>query len=170
MGPLGEHLQKHGVSVETALRIVFQPQAVFRVRPVTRCSASLAGKPPVLQSSNRTLLLHPGRLPVKEMAGLDLGWGFNTANPHTSAGHESIQFLNLITSVQNKQILIPQLGTDARSLFGKSADGHDSVCGSGSGPMACNSGGPGGPLHPQLRRIWPFSGLHCPVVTSSEAV
>ena len=32
------------VSVETALGVVYQPQAVFRVRPVTRCTASLAGE------------------------------------------------------------------------------------------------------------------------------
>ena len=31
------------VSVEAALRIVYQPQAIFRVRPVSRCTASLAG-------------------------------------------------------------------------------------------------------------------------------
>ena len=31
------------VSVETALAVVYQPQAVFRVRPVTRCTASLSG-------------------------------------------------------------------------------------------------------------------------------
>ena len=28
---------------EAAIRIVYQPQAVFRVRPVTRCTGSLAG-------------------------------------------------------------------------------------------------------------------------------
>lgn len=41
--PLGKHLQQHKISVESAVRIVFQPQAIFRVRPITRCSASLAG-------------------------------------------------------------------------------------------------------------------------------
>lgn len=41
---LGDHLQKHGVSVETALKIVYRPQAVFRVRPISRCTASLAGE------------------------------------------------------------------------------------------------------------------------------
>ncbi|KAK9840799.1 hypothetical protein WJX81_005490 [Elliptochloris bilobata] len=40
---LGVHLHKHKVSVEAALRIVYQLQAVFRVRPVSRCTASLAG-------------------------------------------------------------------------------------------------------------------------------
>ncbi len=32
------------VSVETALRVVYQPQAVFRVRPVSRCTASMPGE------------------------------------------------------------------------------------------------------------------------------
>ena len=33
------------VSVEAALRVVFQPQAIFRVRPVARCTASMPGTP-----------------------------------------------------------------------------------------------------------------------------
>ncbi|KAL4854041.1 Notchless protein [Chlorella vulgaris] len=40
---LGTHLLKHQVSVEAVLRIVYQPQAVFKVRAVTRCTASLGG-------------------------------------------------------------------------------------------------------------------------------
>eukprot|EP00271_Cylindrocystis_brebissonii_P008451 TRINITY_DN22761_c0_g1_i1.p1 TRINITY_DN22761_c0_g1~~TRINITY_DN22761_c0_g1_i1.p1 ORF type:complete len:469 (+),score=58.03 TRINITY_DN22761_c0_g1_i1:208-1614(+) len=40
---LGEHLLKHNVSVEKVLQIVCQPQAVFRIRPVTRCSATIPG-------------------------------------------------------------------------------------------------------------------------------
>lgn len=31
------------VSVESVLKVVFQPQAVFRVRPVARCTASMQG-------------------------------------------------------------------------------------------------------------------------------
>ena len=31
------------MSVETALQIVYQPQAVFRVRPIARCTASMGG-------------------------------------------------------------------------------------------------------------------------------
>ncbi|KAI5681405.1 hypothetical protein M9H77_02633 [Catharanthus roseus] len=40
---LGSYLTKHKVSVEKVLTIVYQPQAVFRIRPVTRCSATIAG-------------------------------------------------------------------------------------------------------------------------------
>lgn len=32
------------VSVEQVLQIVYQPQAVFRIKPVTRCSASISGE------------------------------------------------------------------------------------------------------------------------------
>ncbi|KAL3644950.1 Notchless protein 1 [Castilleja foliolosa] len=40
---LGLYLQKNKVSVEKAITIVYQPQAVFRIRPVTRCSSTIAG-------------------------------------------------------------------------------------------------------------------------------
>lgn len=42
-GELGEHLSKAKASVESLLRITYQPQALFRVRPVARCSASMPG-------------------------------------------------------------------------------------------------------------------------------
>ncbi|XP_057512806.1 notchless protein homolog [Actinidia eriantha] len=41
---LGSYLQKHKVSVEKVLMIIYQPQAVFRIRPVSRCSVTIAGK------------------------------------------------------------------------------------------------------------------------------
>lgn len=40
---LGSYLTKHKVSVEKVLNIVYQAQAVFRIRPVSRCSATIAG-------------------------------------------------------------------------------------------------------------------------------
>ncbi|KAK2994471.1 hypothetical protein RJ640_008839 [Escallonia rubra] len=39
---LGSYLQQHKVSVEKVLTIVYQPQAVFRIRPVNRCSSTIA--------------------------------------------------------------------------------------------------------------------------------
>jgi WD domain, G-beta repeat len=42
-GELGAHLAATQASVESALRVVYLPQAVFRVRPVARCTASLPG-------------------------------------------------------------------------------------------------------------------------------
>ncbi|EXB37371.1 Notchless-like protein [Morus notabilis] len=41
--PLGTYLEKNKVSVEKVLSIVYQPQAIFRIRPVSRCSATIAG-------------------------------------------------------------------------------------------------------------------------------
>ncbi|KXZ41140.1 hypothetical protein GPECTOR_735g893 [Gonium pectorale] len=43
LGELGSHLAAHKLSVEKALRVVYTPQAVFRVRPVARCTASMPG-------------------------------------------------------------------------------------------------------------------------------
>ena len=44
-GALGEFLAASNASVEAALRITYMPQAVFRVRPVARCTASMPGEP-----------------------------------------------------------------------------------------------------------------------------
>ncbi|XP_030474283.1 notchless protein homolog [Syzygium oleosum] len=41
--PLESYLQKNKVSVEKVLTIVYQPQAIFRIRPVNRCSATITG-------------------------------------------------------------------------------------------------------------------------------
>ena len=43
VGELGQFLHDTGRSVEETLKIVYQPQAIFRVRPVTRCSSSMKG-------------------------------------------------------------------------------------------------------------------------------
>eukprot|EP00963_Diacronema_lutheri_P001395 scaffold86_cov338-Pavlova_lutheri.AAC.58 len=43
VGELGQFLQEMERSVEETLKIVYQPQAIFRVRPVTRCSGSMKG-------------------------------------------------------------------------------------------------------------------------------
>lgn len=38
-----KHVEKQKLSTEHVLNIVYQPQSIFRVRPVSRCSSSLAG-------------------------------------------------------------------------------------------------------------------------------
>ncbi|KAF0894808.1 hypothetical protein E2562_003692 [Oryza meyeriana var. granulata] len=40
---LGAYMQQKNANVEVTLRIVYQPQAVFHIRPVNRCSATIAG-------------------------------------------------------------------------------------------------------------------------------
>ncbi|MEW5304910.1 MAG: hypothetical protein WDW36_007487 [Sanguina aurantia] len=42
-GELGGHISSAGLSVEKALTVVYTPQAVFRVRAVARCTASMPG-------------------------------------------------------------------------------------------------------------------------------
>lgn len=40
---VGAAMLKHDVSVEQVVQITYRPQAVFRVRPVARCSATMEG-------------------------------------------------------------------------------------------------------------------------------
>ncbi len=80
--------QKLGLSTEDVLTIVFEPQAVFRVRPVTRCSSTLSGHTsPILCSvfsPTGTLLLtgsgdHTARL-----------WDLDAELPlHSLTGHRN---------------------------------------------------------------------------------
>ena len=49
---LGAHLKKNAVSVEAVLRVVYQPQAIFKVRPVSRCSATIPGHTEAVLSVN----------------------------------------------------------------------------------------------------------------------
>ncbi|XP_018454854.2 notchless protein homolog isoform X1 [Raphanus sativus] len=41
--PVGTYLEKNKMSVEKVLSTVYQQQAVFRIRPVNRCSQTIAG-------------------------------------------------------------------------------------------------------------------------------
>ncbi|KAK9812657.1 hypothetical protein WJX72_001417 [[Myrmecia] bisecta] len=85
---LGGHLLKHLVSVETALRIVYQPQAIFRVRPVTRCTASMPG--------HAEAVLAVSFSPDGKQLGSGSGdttvrmWDLATQTPaHTCKGHKN---------------------------------------------------------------------------------
>ena len=44
MGSIDGFLQKEEVETEKVLEIVYQPQAVFKVRAVTRCTSTIPGK------------------------------------------------------------------------------------------------------------------------------
>ena len=50
---IGACMVKNKVSVERVVQVLYQPQAVFRVRPVARCSATMEGEfiPPYVYSS-----------------------------------------------------------------------------------------------------------------------
>ncbi|CAO1621653.1 unnamed protein product [Parajaminaea phylloscopi] len=80
--------RKLDLSAEDTLRIVFEPQAVFRVRPVRRCSATLSGhSSPILYS-----LASPSSTLFLTTSGDNTArlWDVSTEMPlHTLQGHKN---------------------------------------------------------------------------------
>mmetsp|Transcript_1640 Transcript_1640/g.6406 ORF Transcript_1640/g.6406 Transcript_1640/m.6406 type:complete len:496 (-) Transcript_1640:127-1614(-) len=87
-GTLAEHLRKRDASVESILKIVYQPQALFRVRPVTRCSSAIPGHAEAVLSvafspDGKHLASGSGDTTVRV-------WNHETETPrHTCSGHSN---------------------------------------------------------------------------------
>uniref|UniRef100_A0A0D9XTS9 NLE domain-containing protein n=2 Tax=Leersia perrieri TaxID=77586 RepID=A0A0D9XTS9_9ORYZ len=85
---LGAYMQQKNANVEVTLRIVYQPQAVFRIRPVNRCSATIAGHTEAVLSvsfspDGRCLASGSGDTTVRF-------WDLNTQTPlFTCKGHKN---------------------------------------------------------------------------------
>eukprot|EP00897_Mesotaenium_endlicherianum_P008777 jgi/Mesen1/7928/ME000422S07086 len=111
-GPLGAHLLKHNVSVERVLSIVCQPQAVFRIRPVTRCSASIPGHSEAVLSvafspDGRQLASGSGDTTVRM-------WDIHTQTPFlTCIGHTN-WVLCIAWSPDGRQLASGSMDNDVR--------------------------------------------------------
>ncbi|XP_024988898.1 notchless protein homolog [Cynara cardunculus var. scolymus] len=85
---LGDYLQKNKISVEKVVTIVYQPQAVFRIRPVNRCSSTIAGHTEAVLSvvfspDGQQLASGSGDTTVRL-------WDLNTQTPlFTCTGHKN---------------------------------------------------------------------------------
>ena len=77
--------------METALKIVYQPQAVFRVRPVARCTASLPGHAEsVLAVSFSPNGRHPGQRPPVTPPCASGTWQLRRPCTHCKVGYSRL--------------------------------------------------------------------------------
>jgi len=102
VGDLESMVEKEKISTEGSIEIVYQPQASFKVRAVTRCSSSVQGHSgPVLtlqfSPCGRNLASGSGDKTVRF-------WDLNTQTPHhTCRGHKR-EILNVCWSPDGKKL------------------------------------------------------------------
>ncbi|XP_067866768.1 notchless protein homolog 1 [Heterodontus francisci] len=126
---LEKTLQEQKVETENVIDIIYQPQAVFRVRAVTRCTSSLEGHTEAVISvafspTGRYLASGSGDTTVRF-------WDLSTETPHfTSKGHKhwvlsiawSPDGKKLASGCKNSQILLWDPSTGKQ--IGKVLTGH----------------------------------------------
>uniref|UniRef100_A0A453A5I1 NLE domain-containing protein n=1 Tax=Aegilops tauschii subsp. strangulata TaxID=200361 RepID=A0A453A5I1_AEGTS len=88
---LGAFMQRNNATAEVTLRIVYQPQAVFRIRPVNRCSATIAGHTEAVLAvsfspDGRCLASGSGDTTVRF-------WDLSTQTPLYTCKGQSVRFL-----------------------------------------------------------------------------
>ena len=85
-GELAAHLTESNTSVESVLKVCYQPQAIFRVRPVARCSGTIPGHSEAIL----TVAFSPNGAHLATGSGDNTVrfWDLNTQTPlHTCKGH-----------------------------------------------------------------------------------
>ncbi|CAM6099341.1 unnamed protein product [Calypogeia fissa] len=103
VGELGAHVLKNKVTVEQVLQIVCHPQAVFRIRPVTRCSATISGHSEALlcvafSPDSQQLASGSGDTSVRF-------WDIHTQTPVTSGTGHKNWVLCISWSPDGKQLI-----------------------------------------------------------------
>ncbi|XP_015121981.1 notchless protein homolog 1 [Diachasma alloeum] len=128
-GTLGENLGKNFSTSENVVDIIYQPQAVFKVRAVTRCTGSIEGHKEAVISvafspDGRHLASGSGDTTVRF-------WDINTQTPHfTCTGHKhwvlciswSPCGTKLVSACKNGSII--QWDPLTGSQIGKTMTGH----------------------------------------------
>lgn len=109
-GTLETFLEKEKISIEGAIKVVYQPQASFKVRAVTRCSSSIQGHAePVLTAQfspdSRYLATGSGDKTVRF-------WDLNTETPRYTCKAHKMEILDVSWSPDGRKLASACKGGD----------------------------------------------------------